>query len=564
MKSNKYWEERKLRRFSENEQRTTEYVKSIRKMYEQASRNIKKMLDDVYKNYSNDTGIDKQKLRELLTKSETEKHFEELKKIGLEKYVKDNYKSRINRLEKIQLELYKATKDLYKKEELKHSELYKEVINNGYYKAIYDTQIGVGYDFNFSNLDKNLIKSLMSEKWHGLNYSERIWNNTEIIANQIKDIVGGGLLSGQSIQKTARLVRERFDVGKFYSERLVRTESNYFHNQADLMAYEEMEVEYYIIIATLDNRTSKICQEKDGKKFKVTEALKGKNFPPFHVNCRTTTSTYIDEEAEKLLVRRARNPITGKNEVIDNVSYEEWLKNHQKVNQNSTNYLMIDNNIKISSDDFKGLDEIFVNQNIKQLDNLLNEFPKVKNFVNEKGMIFTTKNSDAIAETFYNYDMTKIGIRLNPNYYTNMNEHIFLIKKNIIKDHYMPCSDENLKYYALNHEFGHLVETYLLNSYNERNKEEYKIFKDKMKKVVNQKEVDDLLISYEQKFYDETARKIYFIALKNNKNLKLEKLLSKYGTKSSQEFFAECFVNMVSGKSNELGNAMKEFLEGEL
>ena len=292
------------------------------------------MQDDVYKNYSNDTGIDKQKLRELLTKSETEKHFEELKKLGLEKYVKDNYKSRINRLERIQLELYKATKDLYKKEELKHSELYKEVINNGYYKAIYDTQIGVGYDFNFSNLDKNLIKSLMSEKWHGLNYSERIWNNTEIIANQIKDIVGGGLLSGQSIEKTARLVRERFDVGKFYSERLVRTESNYFHNQADLIAYEEMEVEYYIIIATLDNRTSKICQEKDGKKFKVTEALKGKNFPPFHVNCRTTTSFYIDEEAEKLLIRRARNPITGKNEVIDNISYEEWYdKNVKKYGQ---------------------------------------------------------------------------------------------------------------------------------------------------------------------------------------------------------------------------------------
>ena len=128
----------------------------------------------------------------------------------------------------------------------------------------------------------------------------------------------------------------------------------------------------------------------------------------------------------------------------------------------------------------------------------------------------------------------------------------------------MSCSDENLKYYALNHEFGHLVETYLLNSYNESNKEEYKIFKDKMKKVVNQKEVDELLISYEQKFYDETARKVYLIALKNNKNLKLEKLLSKYGTKSSQEFFAECFANMVSGKSNELGNAMKEFLEGEL
>lgn len=369
MKSNKYWEERKLRRFSENEQRTTEYVKSIRKMYEQASRNVKKMLYDVYKNYSNDTGIDKQKLRELLTKSETEKHFEELKKIGLEKYVKDNYKSRINRLERIQLELYKATKDLYEKEELKHSELYKEVINNGYYKAIYDTQIGVGYDFNFSNLDKNLIKSLMSEKWHGLNYSERIWNNTEIIANQIKDIVGGGLLSGQSIQKTARLVRERFDVGKFYSERLVRTESNYFHNQADLMAYEEMEVEYYIIIATLDNRTSKICQSMDGKKFKVTDALKGKNYPPFHVNCRTTTSSYIDEEAEKLLIRRARNPITGKNEVIDNVSYEEWLKGINTLKNQPINGIINVEIDELTPCLFKSSTNKYVDTIIKKMDN---------------------------------------------------------------------------------------------------------------------------------------------------------------------------------------------------
>lgn len=80
----------------------------------------------------------------------------------------------------------------------------------------------------------------------------------------------------------------------------------------------------------------------------------------------------------------------------------------------------------------------------------------------------------------------------------------------------------------------------------------------------HKEEVEDLLISYEQKFYDETARKVYLIGLKNNKNLKLEKLLSKYGAKSSQEFFAECFANMVSGKSNDLGNAMKEFLEGEL
>lgn len=561
MKSNKYWEERKLRRFSENEQRTTEYVKSIRKMYEQASRNIKKMLDDVYKNYSNDTGIDKQKLRELLTKSETEKHFEELKKIGLEKYVKDNYKSRINRLERIQLELYKATKDLYKKEELKHSELYKEVINNAYYKAIYDTQIGVGYDFNFSNLDKNLIKSLMSEKWHGLNYSERIWNNTEIIANQIKDIVGGGLLSGQSIQKTARLVRERFDVGKFYSERLVRTESNYFHNQADLIAYEEMEVEYYIIIATLDNRTSKICQEKDGKKFKVTEALKGKNFPPFHVNCRTTTSSYIDEEAEKLLIRRAKNPITGKNEVIDNVSYEEWAKQHNIVSD-KINIFKPSQNVIYNSESLDKLDKVLVEKNTKQLSNLLKKYPKVGNFVKDKSLTFGGQTTNAIAVTSHSYDMKYLGIHLSNNYYNNYNNYAKTIKDGQKTGYFMPCSDKYFDTYALNHEFGHLVENYLINEYNINNPVEYSNFKTKIRTSTTQYQVQKTFEDYEGKICDKISQDIYDIALKNNPNFDLNKNLSLYGRTKSQEFFAECFANMVSGKPNELGKAIEEYLKG--
>ena len=66
-------------------------------MYEQANRNIQREIESVYQNYSKDTGVDVQKLKELLTKSETKRHFEELKKLGLNKYVKDNYKSRINK-----------------------------------------------------------------------------------------------------------------------------------------------------------------------------------------------------------------------------------------------------------------------------------------------------------------------------------------------------------------------------------------------------------------------------------------------------------------------------------
>lgn len=325
MKSNLYWDKRRVERYNESEKRATEYILKIHKIYEQANRNIQREIESVYQNYSKDTGIDVQKLKELLTKSETKKHFEELKKLGLDKYVKDNYKSRINRLERLQLELYKKIKDISYKEQRKHTELYQNTIKNGYYKAIYDTQIGTGYDFNFSEIDNNMIKSLMSERWQGSNYSQRIWKNTDVLASQVSDIVGGALLSGQGIEKTARQIRERFGVAKYYASRLARTEMNYFNNQADAMAYEEMGIDKYVYVALLDSRTSEICQDLDNKVFNYKDMEIGVNYPPMHPNCRSTTRGYLGEEAEKLLKRKAKNPITGKYEMIENISYRDWV-----------------------------------------------------------------------------------------------------------------------------------------------------------------------------------------------------------------------------------------------
>ena len=327
-KSSKYWDKRALQRLIDAEKSTDAYTKRIKKIYNQAYKNIQKEIELAYKNYSKDTGIDVQKLKTLLSKKETDKLWKTLKRQGLDKYVKDNYKSRISRLEQIQAQIYGKAKLIYDKEELEQTMAYKGVINDSYYKAIYDTQMGTGYDFSFNRIDKNLINSLLSERWSGKNYSERIWGNTDILANQISTIIGGALLSGQSIAKTSKQIRDRFNVAKYYSDRLVRTETNYFNNQADALAYKEMGVDKYVFVATLDNRTSLICQEMDNKVFKYKDISVGENYPPLHPNCRSKTRGYLGEEVEKNLIRRARNPITGKNEIIDNISYKEWAKQH--------------------------------------------------------------------------------------------------------------------------------------------------------------------------------------------------------------------------------------------
>jgi len=333
VKSPSYWDKRAIKRLSEAEKTSEVYIERIKRIYEQAYRDIDKEIARVYKNYAKDTGLDVQKLKELLTKKETDKVWKTLKRQGLDKYVKDNYKSRISRLEQIQAQIYGKAKLIYPKEELEQTMCYKGVINDSYYKAIYDTQMGTGYDFSFNKIDKNLTTALLNEKWSGLNYRQRIWGNTDILADSLSQILGGALLSGQSIEKTTKQIKDRFNVSKYYAERLVRTETNHFNNEADAMAYEEMGINKYVFVATLDSRTSEMCQSHDNKVYNYKDKEVGVNFPPLHPNCRSKTRGYVGEEAEKLLKRRARNPITGKNEIIDNISYKDWIKQYQNNNE---------------------------------------------------------------------------------------------------------------------------------------------------------------------------------------------------------------------------------------
>ena len=325
-KTSTYWDKRAIKRLTQAEKSSEEYINRIKKMYDQANKDLDREIAKIYKNYSKETGIDVQTLKQLLTHKETSKVFKELKAKGYDKYVRDNYKSRITRLEQIKAQIYDKAKEVYTKEELLNHDCYKNVVNNSYYKSIYDTQMGTGYDFSFNKLDDNLLNSLLRERWSGKNYSQRIWGNTDILAESVSEIVGGALLSGQSISKTAKQIKDRYGVSKYYAERLVRTETNHFNNEADAMAYEEMGVNEYVFVAVLDSRTSPMCQDHDNKVYKYKDREVGVNYPPLHPNCRSTTRGYLGKEAEKMLKRRARDPQTGKSELIDNMSYKEWAK----------------------------------------------------------------------------------------------------------------------------------------------------------------------------------------------------------------------------------------------
>lgn len=552
VKSSNYWDKRAIKRLNEAEKTSDAYIKRIKNIYDQAYKDIDGEIARVYKNYSKETGLDVQKLKELLTRSETKKTWEQMKRQGLDKYIKDNYKSRISRLEQIQAQIYAKAKQIYPKEELEQTMCYKGAINNSYYKAVYDTQMGTGYDFSFNKIDNNLLNSILNEKWSGANYSQRIWGNTDILADSLSQVLGGALLSGQSIEKTTKQIKDRFNVSKYYAERLVRTETNHFNNEADAMAYEDMGIDKYVFVATLDSRTSETCQNHDGKIYDYKDKEVGVNYPPLHPNCRSKTRGYLGEEAEKTLKRRARNPITGKTEVIDNINYKDWLKQNNVVDTKNGMF-RTSNNVIYNTNSLNNLDNKLVETNANQLDKLINKYPKVGKYIKQRGLTFGGSNkTNAIAYTSYTRDLSKIGIYLEKPYYSSNKTHIDTITKGVNKGNFMPCSDKYIDKYALTHEYGHVVETYLLNEYNINNPVEYKTA------LSNQYN----WTKYKEKVYNNIRKDVIDIAIKNNANFDIDTQLSNYGKTSPAEFFAECFANMECGKPNELGKALKEYLKG--
>lgn len=416
-KKTTYWDKRRLETYRENEKLTNKQIKQLKKIYKKANKDIDKMLDDVYRNYSKNTGLDIQKLKELLTKSETKKTFKELQKQGLDKYIKNNYKARITRLEQIKAQVYAKAKEIYPQEELKDTMLYRSVINNSYYKAIYNVQNATGLGFQFNRIDDKLVNTLLNNKWSGKNYSQRIWGNTDILANEASTIIGGALLSGQGIEKTARQLRERFNVASYYAERLARTEMNYFDNQADKMAYEEMGISEYVCVAVLDNRTSLYCIEIDQKHFPYSEIEEGVNYPPFHPNCRCTTRGYLGEEAEKLLERRARNPITGENEIIDNVSYKDWIKGISTLKNNPDSSIIsihIDeftNCLRRTSDN-KLVDTYFRKMRKNDLETLTESWQFKWNKQTNVYGLYTKDNNQLQGLVSYNKDSENLAYRI--------------------------------------------------------------------------------------------------------------------------------------------------------
>lgn len=305
--SQEYWAERarldKLKVIKTGEMG----INNLKKLLKKNLDSVDKQIKEFYEKYGENPA-------ENLSYNEWQKYKAELKRKAkanpqdktLQKLAKQNIpKYRIDRLRALQIDLQMQLTEVTKAQEAGIYKTLKDVAKVS--QATTALRFKKTLDLAFDKIASRKLEKILSSDWVGnMNWSERLWKDRDLVGKKVTEILETGIPQGKSMQDMARDLKEATNSSFNNAFRLVRTESAHVDGQVTLdsfkQAQDELGYEYYIYDAFLDDRTSKICRELDGKRFKISEAEIGVNYFPMHPSCRSTC--VLDESSinEDLIV----------------------------------------------------------------------------------------------------------------------------------------------------------------------------------------------------------------------------------------------------------------------
>ena len=351
-----YWERRQLKDKAASVNRSEKFLlKEERYAYSEAKEEISREIEKLYQNFADKNHItlaeakkqvreaDFKKIdwqgmiresREYAAKLEgkdslpgdvvarLEKQHQELE-AKMELYAR---RGKISYLELRQLEIDRKLVTLYDGQQASIYDFLKSEFDDGYYRGIFRTQQRVGFGKDFIKPNERAVEKAILGRFDKRNYSKSLYAHCKNFSDDLRHNLAVGLIRGENLEKMAHRIHKRMDVAYSAAKRLVRTETAYVVEKAAAEAYEACGIEWYEYLATLDGLTTPECQALDGKHFKVKDAVPGKNYPPMHPNCRSTTVCWFpDEEDKKAKTTRLAKNAKGKYyEVPADMTYKEW------------------------------------------------------------------------------------------------------------------------------------------------------------------------------------------------------------------------------------------------
>lgn len=297
---------------------------------------------------------------------------------GLRAYTK---KGQITRLELLSLQIDKAMLDLYDKNQISMYDCLSQIYEDGYYRSVFAGQKAIGFGKDFTAPNTRAIERAVLTSYNKKGYSKRLYGHCSTFSKDLKENLITGFIKGESIDKMSARISRRLDVSAAHARRLVRTETAYVYEQASLKAYQECGIEKYEFLATLDHKTSPPCQALDGKRFYIKDAVPGKNYPPMHPNCRSTTVAAFDDD--KVTKRLAKDESGKYYEVPSDMTYPEWKK------------VYVDGGGKISGLQEATPDGTIKKEKNKRIENLTT-FKELKEYLKQKHNVDMTDSVGAL------------------------------------------------------------------------------------------------------------------------------------------------------------------------
>ena len=297
--------------------------------------NIEREIEEVYYKFKERNGLTDEEMLKIMKKK--------LSQAELTRYIETHpwaidlpsFQGRMTQLSLLK-EHIKYTMGYVQTESTNYmAKLLTTVIEDTHNRNFYNICKGINMEIAFQKMPKEKMTKLLNHEWLGSTWYKRIQHNCGALEEKIESVLTDSVLRGKSPQYTANELTKISHYGYTASERLVRTETSYYHNKTEMEQYKDLGIERYMWVSTLDSRTcqrashkcGKSCAELDGMIFEV--GGKDSPMPPndSHPNCRCCVVAYFDEETKRNLKRRAKTK-DGKTIEFQYKTYEEWAKDN--------------------------------------------------------------------------------------------------------------------------------------------------------------------------------------------------------------------------------------------
>lgn len=349
-----YWQKRFQMIEDARNKVATETVHSITPAFDQAQAQIEKEINAWYARFAKNNEISLVEAKKLLNSRELKEFRWDVKeyiKYGREnaidqKWMKEleNASSRfhISRLEALKIRTQNAAERAFGNELDAIDEMAARVYMDDYYHTAYEIQKGLGVGWNVGQIDQSKLDKIVSKPWttDKQTFSDRIWKSKTQLLDSVHTELTQMCILGKAPDEAIKNIAKRMDVSKGQAGRLVMTEAAYFGSVAQKDCFNDLDVEKYEIVATLDSKTSEICQQMDGKVFDMKDFQAGVTAPPFHCWCRSCTVPWFEDNDDGTRVARDADGKTY--HVPASMKYEDWK---QKFVDNS---IELNETIKIS------------------------------------------------------------------------------------------------------------------------------------------------------------------------------------------------------------------------